>query len=173
MGSVPPSFWNFMRCILTLFVISILLDGMDIHVYFSTAAGNILLAVSFFIGLCISQHHFNKEDPCPRTKKDHKVLKFLFSSAAAANKSMDRRQKAMEDALMRGLMGSPSSSRAAEERLRQARKKADMDARARYDALDNAKKAEYDARDAALRGKDRAAYQYQNQADYWYEQSKR
>lgn len=86
---------------------------------------------------------------------------------------MNRKQKAMSDAFIDGFVGSSSAEREAEERLRQARKQSDMAARARYDALDRAKKAEYDARDAALRGKDKAAYQYQNQADYWYNQSKR
>lgn len=160
------------RWFLTLLVLIMILECLAIQLVGNTENW-IALFGSFYVALCIAQRHYNKEELYPKSKKNHTFLKFLFSSAVAANNSMNRKQKAMEDALMSGFMGSQSSNRAAEERLQQARRQADMNARARYDALDSAKKAEYDARDAALRGKDKAAYQYQNQADYWYEQSKR
>ena len=52
-------------------------------------------------------------------------------------------------------------------------KKANQDAWNRWHAQDMQKKAEWDARDAALRGKDKAARQRQNDADYWRNQSRR
>lgn len=45
--------------------------------------------------------------------------------------------------------------------------------RARWHAQDMQKKAEWDARDAALRGKDIAARQRQNDANYWRNQARR
>lgn len=64
--------------------------------------------------------------------------------------------------------------RAQEEAQRRAqREAADRAARERWDAIDRQKKAEWDARDAALRGKDKAAWKYKNDADYWRNQSRR
>lgn len=160
------------RCFITLLVFSIILMCLSIELMGNTANW-IFLIFCIYVGLSFTQKHYNQEELYPKAKKNHTFLKFLFSSAVAANDSMNRKQKAMSDAFIDGFVGSSSAEREAEERLRQARKQADMAARARYDALDRAKKAEYDARDAALRGKDKAAYQYQNQADYWYNQSKR
>lgn len=77
----------------------------------------------------------------------------------------------MQNGIQDAIMGSFSSK--SEDAWQKARRQADADARARWDAIDRQKKAEWDARDAALRGKDKAAYQYQNQADYWWKQSKR
>ena len=43
----------------------------------------------------------------------------------------------------------------------------------RDSAQDMQKKAEWDARDAAMRGRDRAAQQRQNDAEHWRNQSRR
>ena len=136
----------------------------------------VILAITFYIALCIEQRPFNKEEmePQPRRKKKHGLLRFFVSSASSANQAYNRKQKDMEDALTSSLTGFFSSrpDTSASQR-RAAQQKADAEAFARWTARDRQKKAEYDARDAALRGKDRAAYQYQQQADYWYNESKR
>lgn len=142
----------------------------------------VAFAIAFFIALCMKQRYYNKNgdiedidiEPQPRRKKNHGLVRFLVSSASSANQAYDRKQKNMEDALTSSLTGFFSSrpdTSAAQRRA--AQQKADAEAFARWTARDRQKKAEYDARDAALRGKDRAAYQYQQQADYWYNESKR
>ena len=143
---------------------------------------NVIFAAAFLIALCIKQRYYNKHgdvddrdlEPQPQKQKKHSVARFVAASACAANQSYVRKQNEMEHAFMRSFTSSFSSSSddwAAKRRA--AQKKADAEAYARWTARDLQKKAEYDARDAALRGKDRAAYQYQRQADYWYNQSKR
>ena len=67
-------------------------------------------------------------------------------------------------------MGSSGSNNTS---YQERQKKANQDAWNRWHAQDMQKKAEWDARDAALRGKDRAAQQRRNDADYWRNQSKR
>lgn len=52
-------------------------------------------------------------------------------------------------------------------------RRANQEAYNRWYAQDMQKKAEWDARDAAMRGRDRAAQQRQNDADYWRNQSRR
>ena len=54
-----------------------------------------------------------------------------------------------------------------------ARKEADRRAKERYDARTNELKAEYDARTADGWGKDRAAQNFRNDADYWRKQQKK
>lgn len=133
----------------------------------------VLVIVSVFLGLCTTQsmHNKNLEKSEGTQRKRRGLLGLVFASASAVDRSMSRQQRAMEDAILSGLTGSSSPSE--EARRQAARRQADANARARWDAIDRQKKAEYDARDAALRGKDKAAYQYQNQADYWYNESKR
>lgn len=161
------------RTILVLFVILVLLESQSIYV--GETASKILLCISFFIGLCLTQRKYNREEmyPSQKSKKKHSFFRFLFSSAMSANSAMNRRQKAMEDAMTDGITDWFKGNSRADDSWRQAQREADRAARARYDARDRMKKAEYDARDAALRGKDKAAYQYKNQADYWYNESKK
>ena len=54
-----------------------------------------------------------------------------------------------------------------------ARREADQRAKERYDARTNELKAEYDARTADGWGKDRAAQNFRNDADYWRKQQKK
>ena len=64
--------------------------------------------------------------------------------------------------------------REAEQAMRdQYRREENQRAKDRYDALDRQKKAEYDARTAASWGKDRAAQNFKNDADYWRNQRKK
>lgn len=135
----------------------------------------IIFAVTFFIALCITQRHYNKLEMISpqQRKKKRGLFGFLFSSVIAADRAFDRKQQEMGDAFAGAILDSFKTDRGAEERVREARRQADADARARYDARNNAQKARWDARDAALRGKDKAAWQYKNQADYWDKQSRR
>lgn len=105
-------------------------------------------------------------------KPKHRLLGLVLASTAATSGTMNRWQRGMEDSIMAGMSG-PSSYDAEEAARREARRQADVAARARWDAIDRQKKAEYDARDAALRGKDIAARQYSNQADYWWKESRK
>lgn len=52
-------------------------------------------------------------------------------------------------------------------------READQRAKERYDARTNELKAEYDARTADGWGKDRAAQNFRNDADYWRKQQKK
>ena len=165
---------TFITWIIVMLIFVIVLDFLGINSCTENEFIMILL-VTLFIALCITQRHYNKEASIPIQQQQPKRKKRgLLGIMLSANRAYDRKQKSIEDALMGAMMGSFSSNnREAEARHREAMRKADADARARYDAINNMKKAEYDARDAALRGKDKAAYQYQNRADYWYKQSKR
>ncbi len=87
--------------------------------------------------------------------------------------AIDRRSDAFQKGMSDAIYNSFSSHDSREEAYRQQRREADQRAKDRWDAIDRQKKAEWDARDAALRGKDKAAYNYKNQADYWRNQSKR
>lgn len=94
---------------------------------------------------------------------------FIGSAIRSSNRRSDAFQKGMSDAIYNSF----TSSSASDEAYRQQRRQADQRAKDRWDAIDRQKKAEWDAKDAALRGKDRAAYNYKNQADYWRNQSKK
>ncbi len=98
------------------------------------------------------------------------IIGTLIGSAInSSNRRSDAFQRSMSDAISNSF----SSNSSYDDARRAQQRQADMNARARWDAMDRQKKAEWDARDAALRGKDKAAYHYQNQADYWRKQSKR
>lgn len=94
---------------------------------------------------------------------------FIGSAIRSSNRRSESFQRGMSDAIYNSF----TSSSASDEAYRQQRRQADQRARDRWDAIDRQKKAEWDARDAALRGKDKAAYNYQNKADYWRNQSKK
>lgn len=97
----------------------------------------------------------------------------LGSAIGSAIDSSNRRSDAFQRSMSDAISNSFSSNSSYDDARRAQQRQADMNARARWDAMDRQKKAEWDARDAALRGKDKAAYHYQNQADYWRKQSKR
>ena len=71
-----------------------------------------------------------------------------------------------------GTYGSDKWEREQQEADR-ARREADQRAKERYDARTNELKAEYDARTADGWGKDRAAQNFRNDADYWRKQQKK
>lgn len=100
----------------------------------------------------------------PVRKKKKKSL--LFGA-------MNRELNGFANGLGKAIEGSFQTNPASEARWQANRRKDDQEARDRWYARNMQKKAEYDARDAALRGKDRAAYQRQQDADYWYNQSRR
>lgn len=151
-------------------------DSTQIYLFGTGKIGaKITFAITFFIALCITQRHYNKLEMIPpqQRKKKRGLFGLLFSSVVAADRAMERKQQDMADAFGAAIMGSFEPDRGAEQRAREARRQADANARARYDALNNSKKASWDAADAAKRGKDKAAWQYKNQADYWDKQSRR
>lgn len=121
----------------------------------------VVSVVTLLAALSLLKRHYNKklltfmrEHPGQEPPKSkHRLMGVFLASAAATEGAMNRWQRGIEDAIIGG-MGGHSSQNA----------EADADARARWDASDRQKKAEYDARDAALRGKDIAARQYGNQA---------
>lgn len=140
----------------------------------------IVSVVTLLAALFLLKRHYNKklrafmeENPGQMPPKPkHRWLGLVLASAAATSGTMNRWQRGMEDTIMSGMSGH-SSYDAAEAARWEARRQADAAARARWDAIDRQKKAEYDARDAALRGKDIAARQYSNQADYWWKESRK
>ena len=129
----------------------------------------LVLLLNIYFSLHIVQKKENKYATVQTQKiKRPSLLGTIISSSI---KSSNRRSNAMQQGIQDAIMGSFSSK--SEDAWQKSRKQADANARARWDAIDRQKKAEWDARDAALRGKDKAAYQYKNQADYWRKQSKR
>lgn len=148
-----------------------LADGMTVTV--------VVCVVMLLAALSILKRHYNKKlwaflEKNPGQvppKPKHRLLGVLLASAAAGG-TMNRWQRRGEDTLIGGMSGH-SSHDAEDAARREAQRQADAAARARWDAIDRQKKAEYDARDAALRGKDLAAWQYSNQADYWWQQSRK
>lgn len=165
-------FKSIILCGILLYALSILLNWLQIPT--STNALTVILLISFLLSLYLLKRHYNKKikNGTYREPK-HRLLGFLLSSAVGAHNASSRREKQMQDAMMNAFTGSRSSQAASDARYRAQRQQADAAARARWDAIDRQKKAEYDARDAALRGKDKAARQYKNDADYWYNQSKK
>ena len=61
------------RTILVLFVILVLLESQSIYV--GETASKILLCISFFIGLCLTQRKYNREEmyPSQKPKKKHSL----------------------------------------------------------------------------------------------------
>lgn len=99
--------------------------------------------------------------------------RFVGSAIGSAVRSSNRRSEVFQKGLSDAIYSSLTSHDVNEDFYREQRRQADQRARNRWDAIDRQKKAEWDARDATLCGKGRAAYQYQNQADYWRNQSKK
>lgn len=110
-----------------------------------------------------------KKNKQRKRKRPSLIGSFIGSAIRSSNRRSDAFQRGMSDAIYNSF----SSSSASDEAYRQQRRQADQRAKDRWDAIDRQKKAEWDARDAALRGKDKAAYNYQNKADYWRNQSKK
>lgn len=106
-------------------------------------------------------------------KKRSMFGRFVGSAIGSAVRSSNRRSEAFQRGLSDAIYSSLTSHDVNEDFYREQRRQADQRARNRWDAIDRQKKAEWDARDAALCGKGRAAYQYQNQAAYWRNQSKK
>lgn len=113
--------------------------------------------------------HKSKPSKPSKPRKRSILGAFIGSAIRSSNRRSDAFQKGMSDAIYNSF----TSSSASDEAYRQQRRQADQRARDRWDAIDRQKKAEWDAKDAALRGKDKAAYNYQNKADYWRNQSKK
>lgn len=142
----------------------------------------IILAISLLIGVFRVQKLSNDElrrqqygapyTPQPAsapTKRKKKSL--LFGAMRSMNNSMNQGLNNFASGLGSAMMGSGSSGAGMSDRQR--RQQADQAAWDRWHAQDMQKKAEWDARDAALRGKDKAAWQRKNDADYWYRQSRK
>lgn len=104
---------------------------------------------------------YTAQTSAPKKKKS-----LLFGAMKSMNNNLDGFANSVGNAFM----GSGSSNNSA---FQERQKKANQDAWNRWHAQDMQKKAEWDARDAALRGKDRAAQQRRNDADYWRNQSRR
>lgn len=104
------------------------------------------------------------------TGKKKKKKSLLFGAMKSMNNSMNRNIDGFANSVGNAFMGSSGSNNNA---WHEQQKKANRDAWNRWHAQDMQKKAEWDARDAALRGKDKAARQRQNDADYWRNQSRR
>lgn len=104
----------------------------------------------------------------PTGKKKKKSL--LFGAMKSMNNSMNNNLNGFANGVGNAFMGSSGSNNTS---YQERQKKANQDAWNRWHAQDMQKKAEWDARDAALRGKDKAARQRQNDADYWRNQSRR
>lgn len=108
----------------------------------------------------------------PPKKRKRKSL--LFGALGAMNRSVDNSINGFANGLASGIMGTNSRSQQEEQARRMAeQQRANQAAWDRWHAKDMQKKAEWDARDAALRGKDIAAWQRKNDADYWRNQSMR
>lgn len=154
---------TFLVLIIALPILGVILKPNDI---------SIILIVAVLISAFSLKRRYNKDIVGSSPPKRKKSL--LFGMLKSMNNSIDRQVEGFGNAVGSAFTDSFSSSRVADEARYQAQQQqANAAARARWDALDRQKKAEWDARDAALRGKDKAAYQYQNQADYWRGQGKR
>lgn len=140
----------------------------------TSGQAKLFLIVIGLIALCmmrgaVAKMEEKRNAPPKRSLFGTAVCSMVGSAIRSSNRRSDAFQKGMSDAIYNSF----SSHDAREEAYRQQRREADQRARDRWDAIDRQKKAEWDAKDAALRGKDRAAYNYQNKADYWRNQSKR
>lgn len=142
------------------------------------------LVVSFILGILRVQKISNNElkgqsaartqahfmsTPVPKKKKKS----LLFGAMKSMDNAMNRELNGFANGLGKALEDSFKTNPASEAAWQESKRKGDQEARNRWYARNMQKKAEYDARDAALRGKDRAAYQRQQDADYWYNQSRR
>lgn len=131
------------------------------------------LQVSFYITIIYTFGSILAGDTKKNKQRKRKRPSILGAFIGSAIRSSNRRSDAFQRGMSDAIYNSFSSNDAREEAYRQQRRQADQRARDRWDAIDRQKKAEWDAKDAALRGKDRAAYNYKNQADYWRNQSKK
>ena len=105
--------------------------------------------------------------PTAKKPKSRKKPGLLRRSFRAMNQFQNTQSKAFEDSMMSALMGSPSRRSQEAEKRRAKNQAANQAAWERWHAQDMQKKGERDAKDAALRGKDKAAWQRKNDADYW------
>lgn len=102
--------------------------------------------------------------------KKKKKKSLLFGAMKAMNNSMNRELEGFASGLGHAMM---DSGKADDTSWRERQAKADQEARRRADALDMQKRAEWDVLDAAGKGKDIAAWQRKNDADYWRNQARR
>ena len=141
----------FFLSILMMFVI--LIVSIILNINLGDDEISIIMIAGVISAAYILKRRCNKgsvDTPKPRRRKS-----LLFGMVKHMNNSVDQFGNALGNAFTDSFTG--SSSRAADE--------------AQYRAQQ--KQADAAARDAALRGKDKAARQYQNQADLWREKSRR
>ena len=148
-----------------------------------TTPGSIIIyGIPLLLALFTLKGHYNhrirkyaKKGMVP--PKEKTLFGFLWNTTKKSYAASCRRQSALEGALTGVYDDLVRSSRAADAQYqieRRAREREmDQRARKRWDAVNNQKKAEWDARDAAKRGKDLAARDYCYQAAYWKKQSKK
>ncbi|MCC2253436.1 hypothetical protein LKD70_03115 [Ruminococcus sp. CLA-AA-H200] len=118
----------------------------------------------------MNKYQTNTQTASAPTGKKKKKKSLLFGAMKSMNNSMNSNLEGFANGVGNAFMGSSGSNNTS---YQERQKKANQDAWNRWHAQDMQKKAEWDARDAALRGKDRAAQQRRNDADYWRNQSKR
>lgn len=161
---------TYLKVLLTLTVL-LALVGRTAMTY---GQAKLFFIVVGLIALCmmrgaVAKMEEKRNAPPKRSMFGTAVCSIVGSAMRSSNRRSDAFQRGMSDAIYNSF----SSSSASDEAYRQQRRQADQRAKDRWDAIDRQKKAEWDAKDAALRGKDRAAYNYKNQADYWRNQSKK
>lgn len=110
---------------------------------------------------------YTSQTSAPKRKKKKSLL---FGAMKSMNNAVNNNIDGFASGVGSAFMGSGSSRN---NTYQEQQKKANQAAWDRWHAQDMQKKAEWDARDAALRGKDKAAWQRKNDADYWRNQSKR
>lgn len=153
---------------------------MDTDIYY---AGTLIVA--FLVALRLVQLSSNKElnrqasqynafqaqsQPFVAQPKKKKKKSLLFGAMKSMNNSMNRELEGFANGLGQAMMGSGKADNTS---WRERQAEADQEARRRANALDMQKKAEWDAMDAAKKGKDKAAWQRKNDADYWRNQARR
>lgn len=110
---------------------------------------------------------YTSQTSAPKRKKKKSLL---FGAMRSMNNSMNNNIDGFANSVGSAFMGSNSSRNNS---YQEQQRKANQAAWDRWHAQDMQKKAEWDARDAALRGKDKAAWQRKNDADYWRNQSRK
>ncbi len=164
----------FIKTYIKVFIILTILLTLVGRSSMTSGQFKLFLIVDGLIALCMIRGAVEKmEEKRNAPPKQSMFGAFIGSAIGSAINSSNRRSDAFQKRMSDAVYHSFSSHDAREEAYRAQRRQADQRARDRWDAIDRQKKAEWDARDAALRGKDRAAYNYKNKADYWRNQSKK
>ena len=110
---------------------------------------------------------YTSQTSSPKRKKKKSLL---FGAMKSMNNAVNNNIDGFANGVGSAFMG---SGRTDNPSYQEQQRKANKAAWDRWHAQDMQKKAEWDARDAALRGKDKAAWQRKNDADYWRNQSRR